>query len=536
MTADAFEHDALALRLAAWLRLTADACCAKATQVYYLPTKPTQSAVSDVSVGESTALFDIALLPAQAAKPGKASSQTTDDGKLAIYQELHAIKAAMFEGIKPMFFGDMFHVYRYGVWHMVNPAETFARDIIEFYNEKVELKDVNAWVYAMKVMWSVASLPAPAINKITRPNGTWDNDTGTMEAHSPENYHSSGMAFDYDSSATCPLWLATLDGVFRDDADKELKIKFLQEWFGYLLTPSTSYHTMVLLYGSGANGKSVITRMATELLGSENVSAIALGKLADRFMGAELHGKLANIVDEVGATDLMHVEELKKIVSGDQIQAERKGKDPFKFFPTARIFAAANTIPPSKDSTHGLDRRLIILSCNRTFLPEEMDRHLVKKLKAELPGSFVWALEGHARLTAQDKFTEVPSCVAATKEFKESRNSLSLFKRDCMELPGLTAVNSGQSSKAFRTRSMELYKTYETYCAVSHYQAFGLEIFGKKLIEMGIKQIRPGGKRHYLVKLVNLDEFGIGQAGYAGPSGPTKTDIDDEFDGFAEAA
>ena len=51
-----------------------------------------------------------------------------------------------------------------------------------------------------------------------------------------------------------------------------------------------------------------------------------------------------------------------------------------------------------------------------------------------------------------------------------------------------------------------------------------------------VKQVRSGGKRYYLAKLVNLDDFGIGQERYVGPSGPTKTDIDDEFDEFAEAA
>ena len=536
VTADAFVADSLALRLAAMLGLTVDACCANATQVYYLPTKATQSADCAIMVGESTALFDVALLPARAAKAGKISSQTADDGKLPIYQELDAIKAAMFDGIKPMFFGGMFYVYANGVWNIVKPDNTFSKDIVEFYNEKVKPKEVAGWVDTMEMMWSVAKLPAPAINKITVSNGTWNIDTGNLEAHGPENFHSSGMAFDYDASATCPLWFATLDGVFRDDEDKALKIKFLQEWFGYLMTPSTKYQVMLWLYGGGANGKSVITRMARELLGTDSVSSIPLAQLGARFIGAELLGKLANIVDEIATNGLMQEEELKKIVSGDPITVERKNKDPFVFSPTARIFAATNTLPPSKDSTHGLDRRLIVMPCNRTFRPEEMDRDLVDKLIAELPGIFVWALEGHARLKAQDKFTAVPSCIAAMEEFKVCRNSVSLFKHDCLELPILTDVDSGLSGKAFQMHSPALYKVYHAYCTVNGYQRFSNGMFGKKLNELGVKQTRSGGKRYYLAKLVNLDDSGIGQEQYVGPSGPTKTDIDDEFDGFAEAA
>lgn len=536
VTADEFERDSLALRLAAMLGLTADECCAKAAQVYYLPTKRTLIADCAIMVSDSTTLFDIALLPAQAAKPGKVSSSSTSSQTQPIYQQIDAIVASQFGGTEPHFFGDKFHIYINGVWHSLDSGRTFVRDMIEMFSHQVSVPVITELVATMKIVWSKEELPAPASHKITLTNGTWNTDTQTLEAHSPKNNHNSGMAFDYDASATCPLWLATLDGVFVHDKDKDLKIKFLQEWFGYLLTPSTKYQVMFWLYGGGANGKSVITRMAREVLGADNVSSIPLAQLGARFIGAELLGKLANIVDEIATNGLMQEDELKKIVSGDPITVERKNKDPFVFSPTARIFAATNTLPPSKDSTHGLDRRLIVMPCNRTFRPEEMDRDLVDKLIAELPGIFVWALEGHARLKAQDKFTAVPSCIAAMEDFKVCRNSVSLFKRDCLELPALADVDSGLSGKAFRVPSQELYRLYKAYCSANTYQAFGAEGFGKKLGELGVKQVRSGGKRYYLAKAVNLEEFGIGQERFEGPSGPSKTDIDDEFDGFAEAA
>ena len=40
--------------------------------------------------------------------------------------------------------------------------------------------------------------------------------------------------------------------------------------------------------------------MITYLLGGENVSALDLGELGDRFKTAELFGKLANIGDDIG--------------------------------------------------------------------------------------------------------------------------------------------------------------------------------------------------------------------------------------------
>ena len=110
VTAEEFERDSLALRLAAMLGLTADACCAKAAQVYYLPTKRTLSADCAIIVSDSTTLFDIALLPAQAAKPGTASSSSTSSQTQPIYQQINAIVASQFGGTAPYFFGDKFHI------------------------------------------------------------------------------------------------------------------------------------------------------------------------------------------------------------------------------------------------------------------------------------------------------------------------------------------------------------------------------------------------------------------------------------------
>lgn len=384
----------------------------------------------------------------------------------------------------------------------------------------------------MKVMYSCEQFPVSKSNRITLENGVVDMNTGKFLRHSAKNYHRSGMNFNYGSEEKCDLWLKTMDEIFWNDADKQEKIDFLQEWFGYMLTTSTKYQVMTWLYGGGANGKSIITKVARALLGTANVSSIPLSQLSARFVGAELDGKLANIVDEIATDALLKEDEIKKIVSGDPLQVERKNKDPYFFSPTVKLFAATNSLPRSKDSTHGLDRRLIIVPCNRTFQPAEMDRDLISKLELELPGIFVWALAGLARLNKNGKFTVAQSCVDALEDFKASRNSVSLFMRDCLVVA--SAADIAKDGKAvYRQKSCDLYAIYKRYCAVNTYLAFGNEGFGKKLKAEGVLQDRTSNMRYYLVKVVNLEDAGIsGDLGM----GMRDASINDEFGGDAAVA
>ena len=533
VTASDFEGQALALRLAQQLGLTVDECCSKPSQFYYMPSKPTVESDCEIYVGESPTLFDIKVLPVKPAKPSRKKSQHSEENQPEIFAMVDSLVADMFGGVEPIFVGEKFHLYSNGVWDAVDPGRTFCKAIVDHYDRKMSIKVAMDIVFAMKIMFSAEQFPLGQINKITLNNGTLNTDTGERELHNPKNYHRSGMAFNYDPEAECPVWLETLDAIFRPDADKELKLKLVQEWFGYNLTPMTKYQVMLWFYGGGANGKSIITRLLREMLGTQNVSSIPLSQLGARFIGAELQGKLANIVDEIATNGLMQEDELKKVVSGDPIMVERKGKDPYFFSPTARITAATNTLPPSKDSTHGLDRRLMIVPCNRTFTPAEMDRELGDKLVQELPGIFVWALAGLARLKLQNAFTLPPSSLETMEDFKVCRNSVSLFKRDCIELPNTNLTLVGGSNKTNRVPSHDLYKTYKAYCSANTYQAFAKEGFGKKLKELGVEQIRTGGKRYYMAKLVNLDEAGIGSSRF---DEPTQITMDDVRKDFPEAA
>ena len=107
--------------------------------------------------------------------------------------------------------------------------------------------------------------------------------------------------------------------------------------------------------------------MIKNLLGDNNTSALDLNELGDRFKTAELHNKLANIGDDIGDMFIANPAVFKKLVSGDRINAERKGQDPFDFNNYSKFLFSANDMPRIKDKTGAVINRLIMIPFNARF-------------------------------------------------------------------------------------------------------------------------------------------------------------------------
>jgi putative DNA primase/helicase len=509
ITVKEFESEKYTQRLAQFLGLTVDACSFIPSQAYYLPSTPIETEEDsepfcDISV--SNTLLNASSLPQLAVnKPAKNSSNTPSKKMPASYSyvEVDKLVASRYKNVAPIYVDGRLYSYADGVWKAGSAGMTLTRSLIESSNRELSIESAKSVIETLKVLHCADQFPASIDSKITLKDATLDTLTGTLEPHSPQNFHISNMDFNYDATATCPLWLKTLDEIFICDADKNLKIQFLQEWIGLLLVPETRHDKMVWLLGQGANGKSLILDVVTALLGDDNVCATSLDHLGGRFNDALHVGKLAIIASEIATDAVLKEDVIKKIVSGERMQAEFKGETPFMFYPTARIFAAANSLPISRDSTHGLERRIEIVTCNRKFTPAEMDKHLFEKIVKELPGIFMWAVAGLMRLTERRGLIEVPSNKVALQEFMTARNSVALFVRDCVK------VNSDMDVKTAPIGAYALYHAYRKYCAANNYTPFANNRFGVKLKEIELCYRFTSGKRVYDVSLVDLKEHGV---------------------------
>ena len=257
-------------------------------------------------------------------------------------------------------------------------------------------------------------------------NGLFDLKKYKVTAHTPKFLSTVQLPILYDENAECPNFIKFLHEIFEDDKER---IKLIQQLFGYCLTSSTKAQKAFILQGSGANGKSVLLSILTALVGKENVSNLPISSLGSHFKVVDLLDKNVNIVSEGNfKATLFSSEVFKAIVAGDNCFAEYKYGDTFSLQPKCKIIIAVNRLPNIKDTSYGMERRLIVIPFHRIFRADEQDKFLTKKLKQELSGIFNFALEGLKELR-KNKYNFVSSkeCDKASREFFQHNNPIKEF-------------------------------------------------------------------------------------------------------------
>lgn len=523
-----------ALRAAKMLEVRIDTTCRSPSHIYYLPScQPGKADEHFLEVGERSEgwrLDDLPELPAsermkyvtqtQSAKKKDSESEKAQE----IYRIIDKIVADHLDGHPPIFVEGQIHLFKTRYWEPISDRALTRRLIEDYFKRSVTVQQVRGIIEAMKALFAEDEFPVPTVvDEHGRHlplkkrylacclNATVDLLAGKAVADEPGHYLRIQFPYDFDPKASCDLWLQFLEEVFAGDADKPEKIALLQEYAGYLLTDSTEYQAMLWMYGNGANGKSVVNGVLTDLLGEANVSAVPLANLSKRFQSAELAGKLANICDEVGADGLLADDMVKQIVVGNRIQGERKGKDPFYYRVTARIVVGMNSLPPTRDTSHGYFRRILLLTFNNVFDSGKADRSLPEKLKAELPGIFVWAMQGFQRLKANGAFTVPASSKEALESYKEDSNPVLTFFKDVVLLPPpAKAGDVFEGKPKHRTLTQEVFKIYQEFCRQKGLRPKGAPQFGIEFLKLlGIKQPQKSdSKRYYPVRLRNLSDLG----------------------------
>lgn len=124
-----------------------------------------------------------------------------------------------------------------------------------------------------KQFLALAHLPKPNKPKdvvsINLKNGTFEiTPTSTiLKPFNPNDFLTYQLPFEYDSNAESPLFQKYLDRVLPDISLQNI----LSEYLGYIFirTSTLKLEKALILFGSGANGKSVFYEIVRSLLGSK---------------------------------------------------------------------------------------------------------------------------------------------------------------------------------------------------------------------------------------------------------------------------
>ncbi|NYH22471.1 DNA primase family protein [Paraburkholderia bryophila] len=488
-----------ALRVVHHLGVECDICSSAVNQIYHTPSNP-PGTLDDhfVCTYPDSDFLDPATLPPAPPKRTQRKGSKTDreEKQLNLFKLADDIIEGHFDGHIQSVAQELFE-YGDGYWQCAEPNVLAKRlsELPEVDGVLTSAAQLDGLLRALKVRAAVAEFPEATPMTVNVRNGVLDLNTGTLEPHAPNHFHRNQLAVDFDPSSECPRWMQVLDEVFAHDTDRDAKVRFLQEWLGYLLMPSAIYQKMLWMVGSGANGKNVVLDVMANVLGEANCTSMALNEISTEFLRCGLHGKLANFSSEVEAGKRLNDAFIKAVVSGDSITANRKGLTAITFRPYARLVSAMNDLPPLKDISHGFFRRLIVLQFNRTFAPEEMDRTLPEKLRAETPGILAWATEGLLRLRQTGAFTPVPSSETLCNQYRFESDPVAMFMTASL-VPSVT-------DKALKH---EVYSQYKKFCETNGYQALSNSQFGKAMKEKGVVSKDSNGKSYYCVTLDLLPE------------------------------
>jgi len=240
-------------------------------------------------------------------------------------------------------------------------------------------------------------------NLIVFKNGVLKVNQRKLVEFSPRHLCRTRIPHEYNSEATCPR----IDQFLSEVLPQEYHL-LVEEILGCALVGDNRHERLILMVGPGGNGKSVLLKLATALVGVENAAHVPLQELVDQpFYRAELIGKRLNVYADIEQVSPKQQGILKALVSGDPILADRKYRDPVSFSNHAVMIFSCNELPDLGGKTYSIQRRLIVIPFRKTFSGEEADKELIDKLTTpmEIPGLINLALTGYQRFLKQGDFT-----------------------------------------------------------------------------------------------------------------------------------
>lgn len=291
------------------------------------------------------------------------------------------------------------------------------------------------------------------------------------------------LPFEYDPEATAPLFQKYLDEVLPDP-DKQ---RIFAEYCGYIfIKPSVlKLEKMLILFGTGANGKSVFFEILNALLGTENISNYSLQSLTNDngYFRAKIGNKLVNYASEINGK--LETDIFKQMASGEPIEARLPYGDPFILTEYAKLIFNCNELPKDVEHTNAYFRRFLIIGFDVTIPEAKQDKQLPNKIiQNELSGVFNWILQGLDRVMEQKNFSKCEAVDNARTDYEMQSDSVQLF---------ITEMEYKTSNTVYILIS-ELYVRYKNFCNEDGYRAVGKSNFIKRLnhYKIFVKRINVG--------------------------------------------
>lgn len=339
-----------------------------------------------------------------------------------------------------------------GIWRPVPKAELKQRMSKMLGKSATNGVVKNTYELALSDLYSPAFVERQEQLVINCRNGelTWTGDHWQFEpSHQRERYALSQLPVEYDPSATCTVFDEYLDSSFGHENEGMQTRQLLLEMAGYTLLPTCHLQKFGFLYGPPGSGKSVFLDLLAELVGVENHTTVMLSDTANDSKRSHLQGKLLHTNGDLDPKASIPVGILKSLTSGDVVSARVLYGETFNMRPTTTLWIASNSLPPVADFK-AIKRRVALIEFSKEIPAERQDKHLIEKLKAELPGILNRVLGAFGTVLKRNgMFTEPDNASKLFKVWNESADDLTGFIKECCILGDDKSVSSGELYTAY---------------------------------------------------------------------------------------
>ena len=371
-------------------------------------------------------------------------------------QEYHIVKI-----------NSQLHIYNNGIYDYA--SNTIEAKMIE----KISTLTAQRRTEVMKYLELICEEKEQAeANYIAFKNGIYDIATDTMIPYTPDIILTNRINYNYNPDAVSDFADTTLNKISCNDSEVRA---LLEECIGYCFYRRNELGKAFILTGDKSNGKSTFLDLIKTMLGDNNISALDLRELGDRFSTAMMFGKLANIGDDIGDEFMQGsaVSIFKKIVTGNRVKAEQKGKNPFEFNPYVKLLFSANDMPRMRDKTGAVLRRLVMIPFNATFTKDDPDYDPFIKYKLIKEDSIEYlikvGIEGLKRVLINNSFTESSKVKTAITEYEEENNPIIAF------------INEVGKDAIINQPTTDVYLRYSVFCSQNQLQVLSKIVFSKQI-------------------------------------------------------
>ena len=364
---------------------------------------------------------------------------------------------------------NQLHIYKNGIY--ISGLAEIEAEMIKHIPQLNRAKRTEVLAYLDILIRD--NTKAEDANLIAFANGLYNIVDDSFVEFTPEHIITNKIRWNYNPEAYSELADKTLDKIAcGDPAIRAL----LEEAIGYCFYRRNELGKAFILTGDKSNGKSTFLSMVQTLLGEENIASLDLKELGDRFKTAEMVGKLANIGDDISDEFIGNSAIFKKLVTGERVSVEQKGRDPFEFNNYSKLVFSANDIPRIKDKSGAVLDRLVIVPFNAKFTVDKTG--FKSNIRRDLVGHadvmeylINLGISGLKRILEKQQFTVSTKVQDELDDYRQRNNPILGFIRECED----------EDFKIENEPTSKVYKRYQEYCLANSLQAMSNVEFSKQI-------------------------------------------------------